>query len=729
MSANVISPTSPEFLDKHVQTTLTTEYTRSDTEARTHTRKQSVRESLGLIGCIVIVGGSILVVIIMAFLIYLWGGNGRSPGGTEARPVWRSIMLNGWITQAVTLSSVIIRIALALQASICTSLVAALILENYGVPLSKVAHFTILRSVNGGPFTLVYLISSIRSLTLPGVAIWVLFLGTLASQFTSTILVSDLDFRSLVDFSHPQNVSFMMSESALDNFADQFNWGEAPSYVPFGEIPSTQNPAPNTAGFSDTGVLRRAWLPFDSNITTLRSYAGPGWIVDSRVSCMRPPIEPEFKINPRDADSYDGTQFISGTILYNEVFQQAGLGSPPPACAGGQCLPASFNCSIPAWTDPTRAIPTFLCVPSIGNSTLIDSFNSTTQPSSISETSIVMMLLASDGMEADWNAISNSTGNFSSSGVGEWTVFQMSQNFTFNMTLCFLTQTSTIANAQLDIGVNPKEPITQWDIGTQTVDTTNVRNFMGVDNSNATLLERGIFTIEAVHAPISLENDQNINITLAEMNEIGLSDDFAGDIIISDDNGDVTGNQTFFLCYNCGGFHNIFPSIEYRMLFQDTLTYTQRPALAIQTVFSVAAQMMHYGRSVWFDTFSEAQVATSVTQRAPQRQSGLIAVMVITAVNLLCIIFITIWFLAKAKYTRLGNYWQAIAQVTTSSDTKWILDEANGLTDNEVSQLLVGKDPKITVGRSAETGRVEILEGGTAPRILQRGTRSRIWQR
>jgi hypothetical protein len=162
MSVNVISPTSPGFLDKHVQSTLTAEYTRSDSEARTHTRKQSIKESLGLIGCIVIVGGSILIVVTMAFLICLWGGNGPLPGGKEAHPMWRSIMLNGWITQAVTLSSVIIRIALALQASICTSLVAALILENYGVPLSKVAHFTILRSVNGGPFTLVYLMSSIK---------------------------------------------------------------------------------------------------------------------------------------------------------------------------------------------------------------------------------------------------------------------------------------------------------------------------------------------------------------------------------------------------------------------------------------------------------------------------------------------------------------------------------------------------------------------------------------
>jgi hypothetical protein len=729
MSIQFTALPSSTFGDKDGPANFTTEQTQTDcAEDRIPTRRQSIKESLGIFGCIIIVAGSILILIIMAFLIYLWGGNGPVSGGKKASLVWRSIMLKGWVTQAVTLSSVIIRIALALQASVCTSLVAALILENYGVPLSKVAHFTVLRSVNGGPFTLVYLMSSIRSMTLPGVAIWVLFLGTLASQFTSTILVSDLDFRSLVDFTHSRNVSFMISESALANFADQFNWGEAPNYVPFGEIPATQTAAPNTLGVSDTGVLRRAWLPFDSNITTLRSYAGPGWVVDSRVSCLRPPIEPIFKINPRDINAFDGTQFISGTIDYDQVYQQATPGLLPPACAGNQCLPASFNCSIPAFVDPLRVLPNFLCVPSIGNSTLDDQSNSTIQQSPISESSIVMMVLTSDGAESDWNSISNSTGNFTSSGVGEWTVFQMSQNFTFNMTLCFLTQSSSVADIRLDINVDPKEPVTQWDIENQTVDTGNIRNFLGVDNSSDNLQKRGLFTIEEVDIPSSSNSNQNINTTLAEINTVAFFDDLTGNIISSNDNGDETGNQTFFLCYDCDGFHNIFPSIEYRMIFQDTLTYTQRPALAIQAFFGVAAQMLFYERSVWFDTFSEAQVATSVTQRAPQRQSGLIAVMVITAVNIMCIIFITIWFLAKARYTKLGNYWQAIAQVSASSNTKWILDKADGLTDVEVGRLLIGKDPKIRVGRSAETGQVEILESVPSPRTHASSTGRVTWR-
>lgn len=149
----------------------------------------------------------------------------------------------------------------------------------------------------------------------------------------------------------------------------------------------------------------------------------------------------------------------------------------------------------------------------------------------------------------------------------------MSQNFTFNMTLCFLTYATTIANIRLDVDVNPKEPFTIWDIDTQSVATTNVRNFIGVDNSNSTLQVHGLFAISVVDISDASSYDQNINTTLTEMNTIGLFDDLAGNIIITDDNGGVTGNQNFFLCYDCDVLHNIFPSIVYHMLFQDIFTY------------------------------------------------------------------------------------------------------------------------------------------------------------
>jgi hypothetical protein len=172
----------------------------------------------------------------------------------------------------------------------------------------------------------------------------------------------------------------------------------------------------------------------------------------------------------------------------------------------------------------------------------------------------------------------------------------------------------------------------------------------------------------------------------------------------------------------------MFALIEYLMPSQGTLTYTQQPAMAIQNMFSVAAQMMHYRLSVWFDTFSESQVASSVTQHAPYRHSGMIAMMVITAVNLLCIVFITIWFLVKARSRKLGNCWQAMTEVSAWSDTRWELDKVNGLTNSEVSHLLVGKDLKIRVGGLAETGLVEILEGVNLPVTRVNSMGRSAWQ-
>ncbi|KAF4625300.1 hypothetical protein G7Y89_g12867 [Cudoniella acicularis] len=91
------------------------------------------------------------------------------------------------------------------------------------------------------------------------------------------------------------------------------------------------------------------------------------------------------------------------------------------------------------------------------NSTLIDPSNSTIHETPVSETSLIMLILSSDRDEEDWNAVSNSIADFGSRGAGEWAVFEMNQNFTFKMTLCFLIHATTIANIRLDINVNPKD--------------------------------------------------------------------------------------------------------------------------------------------------------------------------------------------------------------------------------------------------------------------------------
>jgi hypothetical protein len=104
-------------------------------------------------------------------------------------------------------------------------------------------------------------------------------LGLVSWDFSRPIyihdLVFDLDFARLVNFTHGQNASFMMSESALDNFADN-STRERHQILCLGEVPSMHGSAPNVAGVSATGVLRRDWPTFNSSIAALRSYARPG---------------------------------------------------------------------------------------------------------------------------------------------------------------------------------------------------------------------------------------------------------------------------------------------------------------------------------------------------------------------------------------------------------------------------------------------------------------------
>lgn len=104
-------------------------------------------------------------------------------------------------------------------------------------------------------------------------------LGLVSWDFSRPIyihdLVFDLDFARLVNFTHGQNASFMMSESALDNFADN-STRERHQILCLGEVPSMHGSAPNVAGVSATGVLRRDWPTFNSSMAALRSYARPG---------------------------------------------------------------------------------------------------------------------------------------------------------------------------------------------------------------------------------------------------------------------------------------------------------------------------------------------------------------------------------------------------------------------------------------------------------------------
>jgi hypothetical protein len=182
-------------------------------------------------------------------------------------------------------------------ATIATSMIASIAIEKQGVPLESVAMFSVARFVNSGPIYFLYAIfesatfdAGLRLLTI------ILLCATIASQFTSTLLVSDLasgdvvafpgDFADAYDVEDQEEIGRTLAAFS----ASATLWERAPySAEAFAEY---WRPVENVDGVDDTGPTIRAFLPLavQRDRETVQSLTGTARVVDARVVCVRPQI-------------------------------------------------------------------------------------------------------------------------------------------------------------------------------------------------------------------------------------------------------------------------------------------------------------------------------------------------------------------------------------------------------------------------------------------------------
>lgn len=229
---------------------------------------------------------------------------------------------------------------------------AALVLEKRAARKSDVAYLSIARSVSDGPRRVVQLLFSSRSLSvLTYLELWLislLALVMLALQFSSTLLLSDLhDYVVVGDVESRSIANFGAFTGLNDRDMDYINWGidrNTPTYAIFGEEASDYNITPTTSGFSDTGNLRRGYLPFQGsqNRTSVRKYRGSTLITTFRTVCMPPQIEGHF-FTKGYPYKYLGVGHVLGTVHYGQSIRQAleGIG---PLCNSRGCESVSINC-------------------------------------------------------------------------------------------------------------------------------------------------------------------------------------------------------------------------------------------------------------------------------------------------------------------------------------------------------------------------------------------------
>ncbi|KAF2727921.1 hypothetical protein EJ04DRAFT_569950 [Polyplosphaeria fusca] len=248
---------------------------------------------------IIFVGGAV------GFLAWLWYGS-------RSGELWRRLALGGWSSQAVAIASLVLRTALVLLAGIATSMIASVALEDGGVPLRNAVDLSVARFASPGPNTFWYETFFQRdfiAVPLRGL-LGALILSTLAVQFSSTILLSDIGNGRVVGFlgNSTNSTGFSWAHATFGHTADgRFRWtGDFESHnAPFqsqqefwsGQLRSSHAFAEYTSprvtsheAIDDTGPTLRAFLPIENQGIRykLRNFSGLAPVFDTRVVCVRP---------------------------------------------------------------------------------------------------------------------------------------------------------------------------------------------------------------------------------------------------------------------------------------------------------------------------------------------------------------------------------------------------------------------------------------------------------
>ncbi|KAK3937980.1 hypothetical protein QBC46DRAFT_391210 [Diplogelasinospora grovesii] len=658
---------------------------------------QSLRSALGSLGSFIIVGGTILTLCVLGFLIFLWTGEGPT-GGQDASPGWRWFVLGQRITQVITLSTVLIRLVVAAQATVCTILIAAVVLEKHGIPLSKLAEVSVFRSINDGPLRMAWILmtSGPRAALVPTIATTVMLLGFVATQFMSTILVTDLRLALLVSDPRIDTVALQMSNSFADSLYPQNTFSRRPAFIPFGERNISEiSPLPNQSGVSDTGILQRVFIPVpETNRTSLRSYQGKVYAMNSRFVCVRPVLEHlELMVTPgaQTVSSNFGV-FISAGIDFNASLAKAQL-EYPTGCDDGACFRTAswFNCTLPWVADVSFGSSSALCLPD-GYNAYVPTNAWAINDAPLSNTSEVFVITRTNATAGSYNAAGTIPLPGQLTADAEWVTYVAENAVSIDLSLCFQQLDFDFCDARLSAESDLSAPSPSWEPGILGWNTTSLQSFLGIVNPNSNASDRGIYTVE------NIANSAKTNTTW----------DFTARLVTHIYAFPDVQNISVFLSPKAGGFSSALADTELQAVFTDVLAATNRPGVALQSMLTAMAGSAISEDLLQFDMLGNVTTASSVTVLTPRHSGGLVAVLVIVCVDIACAIAITWLFLTNTRFSAQGDFWHAVSQIV-SPDTAWILRRSSQAKDRDIKGLLCSKNIVVRVGRAPGGERVVVM--------------------
>jgi hypothetical protein len=682
-------------------------------------KQSSLSARLGIVGILLLGLGSLMLVLFVLPLAWLWTESMAAAAGREPSSTWIAVVKAGWTTRVVTICTAILRTVVTTQASVATAMFAGIILERVGTPLVDGPFYSITRALSGSPTNLLWIPSlPFRGTGLSAVIVGLIFIEasvTMAVQFLSTLLVADFGNGAFTETSNATNIRIlndtqMAPIEAWWSMPPAAGWTFAEQSDPFVLGPK----------YHDTGHTYRAFLPYTeaAQRTSLRHFHGPAPIVDQRVVCVQPALR-DLRLDAL----YSAYPRLSGQIaIANGTY---------PMLQGTESQPyVPFTCALPVLVNysPRAQGQTSLCWPNVGADWEVLVEEPLVPPAPITlngtliigypEASTMFMLLDLISLAAVRIGVVQevrSVGNNETTSSPWVMVVNGTDSPALRVTACMANLGVDTFIADLHSDWEGSEPAMSWNRPAQRYSTATTRTQLGAVLPRQPLNDRGVlalaprsdwqflfdaetsFASSMLHATnawtftlalaSSLRNPQSTDPTPVHRNQ-------------TVDPGVILSQYSTSLDFNAHETHV--------RLFQDTLNQTQSPAVALQALLTRICQMVYYDKLLRLEQSGRAKTAFSHAALLPTHWTGFGVGMGLLLSHWVVVVFVTGLFARYTRHSLLGNHWQAVSQVY-SKETVAVLEEADRMDDREVEHWVKGKgrgEDFYSVVRDERKGRV-----------------------
>ncbi|KAK6495582.1 Mitochondrial outer membrane protein iml2 [Arthrobotrys musiformis] len=703
----------------------------------THASKEveaSLLKRVGFVTTFITCVSFAVLIACVVFLSWLWYSN-------IDNSTWHRIMINEWATRAVSLTSTVLRWAVATQTALGLAMLAAVSLERFDVPLANVASVSLMR-VNGGELvpTLLDVCWPLSRFGPPGVIFRTVLpiLSLLATatlvQFTSTALLSDLHTDAIPGFPMHSNISIDwfwdgIRYRYIPPASSEVIWaGNTPAFWPaFAELSG----APfKHEGVVDTGMNVRAFLPYSAAEArqSLHTYKGKAFLIDSRVTCQRPVLDDLVIYTTSPDGVWGGTQqpALSGTVSPSVDTPRLNASDHPIAfdCPYSRQSTGKFSiCELHNVRVRYPADPSYEYA-----GTLVSEFRPFPPASPAQNASgAAYIIMAVDNAEVQVSNGEWTTVDVTVPGDGENPTDTNTHNIT--ATLCFTSLDTVRRNVEIYSNSNRTEPELSWNGTTENFNWTSVWNQLLAGSKNPlSTEERGVLNLrppaDTWVAPESLEPGYDGPMSNTRVGSIwDRSRPYIRDNLHLQRPGSYPyGNYSAILDEWAWGWiedYGGWPQVQAKRwivnLFERMVLENGTVADALHMILFSLAAVAYYDQLPQYDVWTEVNTVTFVSVLHPggpfgatrtELPIGFIIVMVVLAFHVLSFSLVCWIFAFKSKFSRLGDTWMAIANVADATITQGILEAARKVTGSRSDSTR--DDQNLNVGLVVVDGQVHL---------------------